>query len=274
MTAGCPACASPMRPFRLALERATIARCERCGHGLTVSGPRHVGADAYATTPGARAEYERAYLPGRLRSYDAGLELLGPPAGRMLLDFGSNYGDFLERAASRGWRVVGVEPGDSVRALAVARARDVTVRSLDEAIAVAPFHAVTLWDVLEHLPSPEDHLERLARLLAPGGRMLLRVPDARIFEALGSSRRWRALRQPYLTLCHPTNPEEHVSHFTPDSLATMAARAGLRERARLAAGHGERVVSGRTRADVALRRLLHRAGARLPYEFTMLLEPA
>jgi SAM-dependent methyltransferase len=231
-----------------------------------------LGADDYATGPGARAAYEREYLPARLRSYDRGLELLGPAAGRRLLDVGSNYGHFLARAASRGWDVLGFEPGAALRDHAVPEVAGLAVSSLEEAAERGPFDAVTLWDVLEHLPAPVEQLQRLTALLAPGGRLLVRVPDARVFPALGSRRAWRLLAQVYLTFCHPTNPEEHLSHFTPNSVRRMAARAGLSERHTVDAAFEERVASGRTALDAAARRALHGAGRRLPYEFTMTLE--
>ncbi len=272
MTSGCLVCGAPTRTLRLPLERATLRLCERCGHGVTVACSRDKGADDYALAAGAREEYEREYLPARRRSYERGLQLLGPGAGRSLLDVGSNYGHFLALAAARGWRVVGVEPGQRLREQAVDGAVGAAVGSLDEAQALGPFDAVTLWDVLEHLPGPEQQLGRLAELLAPEGRLLLRVPDARVFAALRSAPGWRVLEQPYLTACHPTNPEEHVSHFTPDSLRAMARGAGLEERVRLDAASDERVVSGWTPLDLALRRALHRAAHRLPYEFTATFE--
>jgi 2-polyprenyl-3-methyl-5-hydroxy-6-metoxy-1,4-benzoquinol methylase len=272
MIARCPACAAPMRSLGLPLERATLAICDACGHAVTTACPRHIGADEYATDPGARAAFERTYLPARMRSYERGLRLLGPADGRVILDVGSNYGHFLALAASRGWRIVGVEPGAALRAQAVDGAAGAAVGSLDEAAPDGPFDAVTLWDVLEHLPGPEEHLRQLAALLRPGGRLLVRVPDARVFRALRSRPAWRALAQPYLTLCHPTNPEEHLSHFTPASVHRMAARAGLRARHTIAAPFDERVAAGRTAADAAVRRRLHRAGRRLPYEFTTTLE--
>jgi 2-polyprenyl-3-methyl-5-hydroxy-6-metoxy-1,4-benzoquinol methylase len=240
---------------------------------MTTACSRHFGAEQYATSAGERAAFERSYLPARLRSYARGLDLLGPADGRLLLDIGSNYGHFLDLAASRGWRVLGVEPGEALRRHAVDRMAGVAVSSIEEASERGPFDAVTLWDVLEHLTAPEAQLVRLAALLAPGGRLLLRVPDARVFPALRARPGWRALAQGYLTFCHPTNPEEHVSHFTPSSVRHMAARAGLRERKTMNAAYDERVVSGWTAFDAALRRGLHGAGRRLPYEFTMLLEP-
>ncbi len=63
-----------------------------------------------------------------------------------------------------------------------------------------------------------------------------------------------------------------MSHFTPLSLRTIASRAGLKERAWLESRFDERVCSGKTSIDVAVRRGLHRAGRHLPYEFTMALQ--
>lgn len=272
MTRPCAVCASPTRRVYLPLERAKLVVCETCGHGVTVSCRRRVSTDDYANAPAAREKFEREYLPARMRSYERGLELLGPADGRLLLDIGSNYGHFLALAARRGWRTVGVEPGTALRNHAVDGAAGRVVARLEEAEALAPFDAVTLWDVLEHLPAPHRYLERLAQLLVPGGRVLLRVPDARVFGAVRSSPAWHVLEQPYLTLCHPTNPEEHVTHFTPVSVSRLAQRAGLRERARLDAQYDERVFSAKTPLDAGLRRALHRAGRQLPYEFTMMLE--
>ncbi len=261
-----------MRLLRLPLEQAQLAVCERCGHAVTVACARRGGPEQYAVTRRARADFERDYLPARLLSYERGMALLGPAEGRSLLDVGSNYGDFLAFAAARGWRVAGVEPGAALREQAVDGTAARMVSTLDEAFALGPFDAVTLWDVLEHLPAPDEHLGRLSALLRPHGLLLLRVPDARVFRALRSRRRWRAVQQPYLAACHPTNPEEHVSHFTPLSLRTIASRAGLKERAWLESRFDERVCSGKTSIDVAVRRGLHRAGRHLPYEFTMALQ--
>jgi 2-polyprenyl-3-methyl-5-hydroxy-6-metoxy-1,4-benzoquinol methylase len=274
MSVRCPSCGWESRPFRLPLERATLDLCETCGHGVTVECSRPKGLACYAAGERERQEFERCYLPARLRSYERGLALLGPAEGRRLLDFGSNYGDFLVFATARGWHAVGVEPGAALREQAVDGTGATTVGTLDDARDLGPFDVITLWDVFEHLPSPETYLETFAGLLAAEGRLLLRVPDARVFQVLRSRWSWRAVQQAYLTICHPTNPEEHVSHFTPRSLATVASRAGFAERARLEARFDERVVSGRTAIDFALRRGLHFAGRHLPYEFTMALAPA
>jgi SAM-dependent methyltransferase len=44
-------------------------------------------------------------------------------------------------------------------------------------LPAAAYDLVISWDVLEHLPAPERALENLARSLAPGGLMILAVPN-------------------------------------------------------------------------------------------------
>jgi SAM-dependent methyltransferase len=70
---------------------------------------------------------------------------------------------------------------------------------------------------LEHLPDPARGLAQAKALLRPGGRLLVAVPNW-----AGRSRRrqgaaWINVHAPY-----------HLVHFTPDSLALAAEKAGLR----------------------------------------------
>jgi 2-polyprenyl-3-methyl-5-hydroxy-6-metoxy-1,4-benzoquinol methylase len=267
----CVACGASSTRLDLRLERSVLAVCAVCGHGTTVHAPRSVVAADYGLRTGARDAYERDYLAARMRSWEAGLELLGVDPGARLLDYGANYGHFIELARRRGADAWGLEPGSALRENAVVSARSRLVGSLEQAAALGPFAAVTLWDVLEHLHDPAAALATVAGLLQPGGAVLVRVPDARVLSALRSRRLWRLVGPAYLKLCHPVNADEHPSHFTPESLAHIARSAGLHPHATMTAAAAERVSAGRTRADAAVRAALHRLGRALPYEFTTLL---
>jgi SAM-dependent methyltransferase len=269
----CPACSGPMHRRALPLDRAVIALCVECGHGVNVRSARRVGPTDYASASNGRGEYERVYLAARQAGYRAGLRELGDGRGRSLLDFGCNYGHFLQLARREGWAVRGFEPGSSLREAALPDVRSAIAGSFELAAEEGPYDAITMWDVLEHLDEPALHLDRLRSLLRPDGVLLVRVPDARVFAALRTRLPWRACQDVYLKLCHPVNPEEHRHHFTPASLTRMAGSAQLEPGEAHAALPSERVVAGRTRADTAIRGVLHRAGRRLPYEFTMVMTP-
>jgi SAM-dependent methyltransferase len=104
-------------------------------------------------------------------------QLLGD-AGGQLLDAGCGTGANLQHLAARG-RAVGVEIADA--ALRYCRARGVTaVKGSLESLpfADASFDCVTSFDVLYHRRVRSDRraLAELARVLRPGGTLLVRVP--------------------------------------------------------------------------------------------------
>jgi SAM-dependent methyltransferase len=115
---------------------------------------------------------------------------------------------------------MGVEPSE----FASERARSVLgldVRTADLFEAELPergFDAVVMGDVLEHLTRAGEALDRVGRLLAPGGVLVLLLPDAgsRVARLLG--RRWWSVI--------PT----HVHYFTRASARAMLERHGYRMR--------------------------------------------
>lgn len=113
--------------------------------------------------------------------FRAGLELVEAQVGRKgsLLDVGCATGSFLSVARERGWQCRGVE----VSAFAAAEARrstgcDIFCGKLEDApFEEASFDAITMWDLLEHLPVPLQGLENALRLLKPSGVLLVNTPN-------------------------------------------------------------------------------------------------
>lgn len=100
------------------------------------------------------------------------------PAGASVLEIGFGNGSFLGFCRRGGYRVEGVE----VDADLVARARQAGFTATGDLRDVEPrgqFDLVCAFDVLEHFdrPAVEDFFQGLPRLLAPGGRAVLRVPN-------------------------------------------------------------------------------------------------
>ena len=160
-------------------------RCGECGHLQLAEMPEveHLYEDAASEDYEAEEEGQRATARAEL----ARVERHAPGRGR-LLDFGCWVGFLASEAGARGWQPVGVEPSR----WAAERARSRGVEVVDEAdLGLASFEAVTMGDVIEHLPDPGATLDRLHALLAPGGVVWIATPDAgsRVARALG--RRWR-----------------------------------------------------------------------------------
>jgi SAM-dependent methyltransferase len=90
-------------------------------------------------------------------------------------------------------------------------------RDLVEAAEAQPgeFQVVTLFQVLEHLSEFDLVLTQCRRLLAPGGRLVITVPDG---DAM--------IRQERLTGCADM-PPNHISKWTSTSLGHVLSRAGF-----------------------------------------------
>ena len=105
-------------------------------------------------------------------------ELLDPPSpSRRCLDIGCGGGAMLAAAAQHGG-AVGMDL--STRALQHARARGLTALLRAEGASVplasGVFSRVLALDVIEHHAQPELLLKEIARVLAPGGRIIVTVP--------------------------------------------------------------------------------------------------
>jgi SAM-dependent methyltransferase len=173
----------------------------------------------------AAASYdERAFVEENRGLLDS-FERLGP-RGR-LLEVGSSMGWLLKHAAERGWRAQGVELSESAVAHARGLGLEVFQGELPAAgLPAAAFDLVYLGDVLEHVPDCRAVMEEIARVLAPGGHLVLRGPItthsiARRLGMAGYELLGRDIVQ--------REPPYHLWEFTPRSLLDLAGRAGLRK---------------------------------------------
>jgi SAM-dependent methyltransferase len=144
------------------------------------------------------------------------LRQLAPPPAR-LLDIGAGRGRFVRAAIAAGYEASGIEP--SARGVAGARSIGAPVGQVgigDAVIAADSLEAATLWHVLEHLDDPGAALRRIAGWLAPGGALLVGVPNLASLQALVGGERWYHLDVP-----------RHRVHFTPAGLQTLLRATGF-----------------------------------------------
>lgn len=144
----------------------------------------------------------------QLSGYAWVVRTLGPLAGRAVLDVATGEGYGADVLAAAGARVVGVD----VDAGVVARARRAHPRArfavMDGArlgLRPAAFDVVVSQDTLEHVEDDAGFVAEMARVLKPGGRLVLFTPHARV----------HTLR--------PANPF-HLREYSPSSLLALLGR--------------------------------------------------
>jgi SAM-dependent methyltransferase len=123
-------------------------------------------------------DYVRQNPPWKMAFYCRTLEKYGPKVARpRILDIGCAFGKFLSSLDSP-WVTFGVDVSE--HAIRAARATHpptaFIVGSALEIPLKGPFHAVTAFDVLEHLREPEVVARYVSSELAPDGIFLFVVP--------------------------------------------------------------------------------------------------
>jgi SAM-dependent methyltransferase len=149
---------------------------------------------------------------------------LGSTMNRRLLDVGTHVGRMLALAQQDGWTAEGIELNPKTAAFAAARTKLPVHRKSAQELAESGerYDAVTLTDVLEHIPQPLPILKSLRPLIRPGGWIAIKVPFGR--SQLFKQRlrgRFSRTHQPEISPCLV-----HVNHFSPQSLTKALKLAG------------------------------------------------
>ena len=182
---------------------------------------------------------------------------------RRLLDIGAHVGRLMHLASRAGWAAEGIELNPRTAAYA-AKATGLLVHRQDASTLAergVRYGAVTLIDVLEHIPRPAEILKAARRLMAPGGWIAVKVPHGRMQIV---KERWRARLQRGYEGAVATNLV-HVNQFGPRSLRLALEQAGFTDVAiEIGAPELPSGSSLRRRAENALRQVVWRAGQLLP----------
>ncbi len=206
-----------------------IGRCTTCG--LVYANPR---APAAAILARYSPDYFwKEYLPSLgvidgkydLEPFDARhamlLQMLAERThGRRLFEVGAGGGFFLKAAERAGWQVAGIELSEAAARFARERLElEVTSVSAETmSVADGSYDAVAMFEVIEHLFDPRAVLLAAARILVPGGSLVVSTPnfDAASRYLLGED--WAVL-----------SPLEHVYYFREESLRRLLEATGFSE---------------------------------------------
>ncbi len=206
----CLWCGAPLGPDALRMHGRT--GCPRCGAASTDPAPDAAELEAaYGGWYRPEGGVNRFYLGGdavlgRTRALLASrLDETAPPGP--ILDVGAGDGTLVDALVSRGRETVGLERG--------AMREDFVDLSIEE--VKGKWAAVVFWHSLEHLPDPRGAITAAARLLLPGGVVIVGVPNTDSLQARIFGDRWLHLDMP-----------RHLVHLSTQSLTEGLERAGLR----------------------------------------------
>jgi len=186
--------------------------------------------------------------------------------GTRLLDVGAGIGTFLAMARDAGWQVSGTEVSASARALAQQRyGVDLMFGQAEELhLPSQAFDVITLWHVLEHVPSPSRLLRVCHDSLVPGGCLVIAVPNDS--DPVMVPDRWKRRLKAVAGRTHPVRQryerlapgsEIHLSHFTAPVLKQLLAKEGFRVRWMSVDDHYPKP-GWKTDTQIAAYRLIHR----------------
>jgi SAM-dependent methyltransferase len=196
-----------------------VVRCTRCG--LACTNPRPTAATIGHFYPtDYRPHSGQAHADRPLRGWYPldWLRSPGAPQPR-LLDFGCGGGHFLAAMRRVGWYVVGLDVSE---AAARSVREDLGLCALAGSLPHAElkpesFDLVTMWHSLEHVHEPRRVLGEARKLLRPGGRLVVAVPNFDGWSARWFGADWYGLDLP-----------RHLTHFGPATLRRLLEACGFR----------------------------------------------
>jgi SAM-dependent methyltransferase len=180
------------------------------------------------------AHRETSLAPLRSKNFGTLLDLLlttGAKPGMRLLDVGCAHGWFVKGAASRGLDAMGLEPDAALAASNAAAGLNVIHGLFPDALQKGQvFDIMTFNDVFEHLPDIDAAMASCAAHLAPGGLLMINLPNVRgfLFQITQFANRL-GVGSPMDRMWQLGFPSPHLHYLSPSHLSILAGRHGFVE---------------------------------------------
>lgn len=166
--------------------------------------------DYISHTDGKRTLFEKMYHFIKRKAIRDKVKLINsyqPLKGR-ILDIGAGTGDFLLECKNQNWDILGIEPNDKAKGIAVGKG--IKFGDTIEKLESNSFDVITMWHVLEHVPDVEYQVAELKRLLKPSGTIIIAVPNFKSYDAKYYKEFWAAYDVP-----------RHLWHFSKTAIEKL-----------------------------------------------------
>lgn len=172
-------------------------------------------ADYISHTDGKKSLFEKMYQFVKGIALKNKLKLINSLSEKgTILDIGAGVGDFLLTAKNDGWKIVGIEPSEKAKSIAINKGVSF-VNDLSE-IEDHSLDIITMWHVLEHVPNLEHQITELKRMIKPNGTIIIAVPNFNSFDANYYGKYWAAFDVPI-----------HLWHFSKTAIQKLFAQHNL-----------------------------------------------
>ena len=227
----CPLCGAKRIKIISCLTDAILEKCFYCGSVIKKSFLEKKVSSVKLFSSVYKKRYGKTYLQDRERIEKFNKErlivikkLLNKKSSLSLLDCGCALGFFLNNAREEGFDVKGIEKVKSAVNWAYKNLKIKIIRGdlndikyLKKHFKPESFDVITLWYVIEHLPSPLLIIEELSKLLKKGGILALSTTNANGFSFRFNRRLWAF-----------TRPSDHFFDFTVSGISNLFKRYGLK----------------------------------------------
>ncbi len=171
--------------------------------------------DYISHTDGKKTLFEKMYQFVKGIALKNKLKLINSQSQKgKILDIGAGVGDFLMTAKNDGWEIIGIEPSEKAKGIAIKKGvsfvndvKEIESHSLD---------VITMWHVLEHVPNLEEQITELKRMIKPNGTIIIAVPNFNSFDANYYGQYWAAYDVPI-----------HLWHFSKTAIQKLFVKERL-----------------------------------------------
>lgn len=172
-------------------------------------------ADYISHTDGKKSLFEKMYQFVKGIALKNKLKLINSLSEKgTILDIGAGVGDFLLTAKNDGWKIVGIEPSQKAKSIAINKGVSF-VNEMSE-IEDHSLDIITMWHVLEHVPNLEHQIAELKRMIKPNGTIIIAVPNFNSFDANYYGKYWAAFDVPI-----------HLWHFSKTAIQKLFGEHNL-----------------------------------------------
>jgi len=173
-------------------ETFTIVSCETCDFTFTNPRPKegslgeYYKSDMYIShTNNTKGMFNWMYHTVRKYAIRTKLNLLKRTSkNKNHLDVGCGTGEFLNACKNAGYNTEGIEPSELARGQAINNFNlSVSENTNLDQFQNNQFDSISMWHVLEHVPSLNKTIEELNRILSKKGKVIIAVPNHKSWDA-------------------------------------------------------------------------------------------